>query len=425
MQIRFIKKTNIRNQPDTTDPNNLIGQINAGSLLEVSAQLVPGQTNSGVSQFFIDGNGWYYWAGGAEMVMPTIPTVPSQGTVNTATSVPLLPQIQHSEGLLQPPDSDGMDVPPGETRPAHWAKTKDNSPVQEPIVSPVDWSAVRSSWGVEQLQIRNNWLDNHRGQNIKIAFLSTGINTQCLDVSRQKLLDVWVAPNCGDTVQDEDGTGTQAAVIAAGSGQITAGVAPEAQLLIAKVGRTDRSISAQNLVMGLDWAIESEADIVAILVDLPQPDPEIVAELTRLVQKAAERNITIVAPVGHSTERQPQRRYPAAIDGVWSIGAHDQLGQKCYFSAKSYRLDFLAPGESLATTSLDNRSMTVNTPSGAWATAFTAGCIALAIQAERNAATMQSTADRLTFWREQARFTRTHTEKGKDVEIGYGLLQID
>jgi subtilisin family serine protease len=422
MQIRFIKKTNIRTRPDATDPENLIGQINAGSLLEVADQLVAGRTNSGVSQFFMDGNGWYYWVGGAEVALSTT----SQNIEAAEPTVPIaLAQVQHFQGLLQPSDSDEMDIPSGETRPAHWTKTKDNMPIQEPITLPIEWSTVRSSWGVEQLQIRHKWLDNHRGQNIKIALLSTGIDVQCLDLPRQKVLDVWVAPNCGDTVQDEDGTGTQAAVIAAGSGQSTAGVAPEAQLLIAKIGRTDRSVAALDLVMGLDWAIESGADIVAILVDLPQPDPAIIASLEKLVEKAADHNITLVAPVGHSTERQPQQRYPAVIDGVWSIGAHDQLGQKCYFSAKSYRLDLLAPGESLATTSLNNRPITITTPSGAWATAFTAGCIALAIQAERNAATQQSAADRLALWRERARFTRTHTEKGKDVEIGYGLLQID
>ena len=71
-------------------------------------------------------------------------------------------------------------------------------------------------------------------------------------------------------MQDTDGIGTQTAVMAAGRGNGLTGVAPGATLFIAKIGTLDRLITPESLLDGLDWAITSGADIIAIMVDFPR-----------------------------------------------------------------------------------------------------------------------------------------------------------
>jgi len=125
------------------------------------------------------------------------------------------------------------------------------------------------------------------------------------------------------------------------------------KLLIGKIGEYDQGITPESLVAGLDWAIDAGAHIIALLVDFRELNTGQKQSLQEAINRALARNVLLLAPVGNSIERRPEDRYPASLEGVLSVGAHDIYGQRCAFSAKSYQLDLLAPGEGLLTSNLE------------------------------------------------------------------------
>jgi Subtilase family len=280
-------------------------------------------------------------------------------------------------------------------------------------------------WGIDQHQIPTAWWVNQKatGQGIRIALLSTGIDAECPDIT-DAIADGYIVRGLGDEITDTHGMGTQAAVLIAGRGPRLLGIAPDAHLLPVKIGEIDSLITPEALIEGLDWAINMEADIIAMLVDFPSLDAATLAAVQQKINAALAKNILLVAPVGNSTDRRPVLRYPAAFEGVLSVGAHDSFGHRSFFSAKSTRLDVLAPGEGLRSAGLQQQIQPANFQSTSIAAAFAAGALALLRQTERDKGTLSAPADLIGLLRDMAIAPKSHVAKGEDVEYGYGLLQL-
>ncbi|MBK6997734.1 MAG: hypothetical protein IPH31_23675 [Lewinellaceae bacterium] len=99
MKIRFRKVTNIRSDHQSlrADP---IGVVYANTLLEVDGVIHEGASVKGDNRWWRDHNGWYYWAGETEAIMPedraNIPSptpsvIPPAAPVATAPQLPLPP----------------------------------------------------------------------------------------------------------------------------------------------------------------------------------------------------------------------------------------------------------------------------------------------------------------------------------------------
>ena len=64
------------------------------------------------------------------------------------------------------------------------------------------------------------------------------------------------------------------------------GVAPQSKIIAAKVLNDEGTGTSQNIVAGIQWAIESGADILSMSLGSPEPDEEIhQALLTRYLQR--------------------------------------------------------------------------------------------------------------------------------------------
>jgi major intracellular serine protease len=294
--------------------------------------------------------------------------------------------------------------------------------------------AGRSNWAIEGYSLDQEWWKkrNLTGKGIRIAILSTGaaLNHPDLEGAVQLIFDTTEAtpssvPRPPSAVHrqpsdDEDGLGTQAAVLAAGRGNICFGIAPEATLLIGKLGAFDRNITPESLLAGVEWAINAKADVIALLVDFRELNASQRENLQNVVQKALANNIILLAPVGNSIERKPENRFPASFEGVIAVGAHDMYGKRSPFSAKSHQLDILAPGEDLLTSDMNQKPIK-NQKNTALATAFVAGFVALVKQWEMQNNRSSTPDDFLARLRESAIAHQLLT-KGNDVEYGFGLL---
>jgi len=478
MKIRFLEDTFIRNAPQTN--NDPIGYILRSAQIDVEPTPVAGEAIENNRYWYCDKNGWYYWSGKVEVVEyqnPAPEVAPYEDTskampeepeplplfeipsfINSAALpkneripegetrlVPLLEDLLLAEerfqamlqakkpqqGRSRSPEEDSFEVEQPEmplTSRGMEASDFVPFPVDEPAV-PLQESAVafwqnppaqQLNWGVRNYLIAQEWWQKRQltGRGIRLALLSTGIAPDHPDLG--KVEGIFQSPEVSNPVADSHGLGTQAAVVAAGTGQKVFGVAPEASLLIAKIGELDYTLTPEALEEGLKWAVNAQADIVAMLVDFPELGAEQAARLQAIISQAASQGTLFLAPVGNSDRKKPELRYPACLEGVFSVGAHDQYGQRSSFSAKSFKLDLLAPGEGLLSASLEGQPV-ANAKSVAIATAFTAGMLALICQWQRDRGLALSPDVIFGLLRETAASRRSFN-KGEDVEYGYGLL---
>jgi subtilisin family serine protease len=451
MKIRFRKDTNIRS--DHQNPGNSpLGKVYANTVIEVEYVPYEGATLQGDNRWWRDKNGWYYWAGETERLietpspvrpdkippplpqppaaeLPARPPVPAAQPVALPSpdeppheSVPegewRLPEIPDLEdddtdptpAVLTPPEKKTLAPPPPSLRTT-------SPPPASPLNNP---RAQRLNWGLETARIPAQWWQEQKlgGQGVRLAILSTGVAAQHPDLSGlhpENLMDF----TGNNDPNDAHGLGTQAAIVAAGRGAIAFGVAPELELLSGKIGAAPNEIRVEYLIEGLEWAIRRQADVVAMLTDFITLTDAQKQALSDVIARALDVGIILLAPVGNSSERKPEDRYPAALEGVISVGAHHAFNRRSDFSARSYHLDFLAPGEGLHTSNLQHDQV-VNSKDTAVATAFAAGFVALVKQWEKQQGLVSMPGDLTALLHETAHYEGIN--KGKDTELGFGLL---
>ncbi|MBC7775970.1 MAG: S8 family serine peptidase [Phycisphaerae bacterium] len=544
MKIRFRKVTNIRSDHHALGAAPL-GVVYANTLLEVDGVIHEGAALNGDNRWWRDHNGWYYWAGETEAVMPEAEAPPPQPAPLIPRPIavlqlpppplpppePIHPPVPAADLVALPvPDDDSFahaNVPEGEwrsldepTQPAVGASKAQTvaevvaeavavvvpvaeavavataapvaeavavavaapvaeavavavaapvaeavavavaapvaeavavavaAPVAEAVAAPVAEGIVfesiqtitqslanapatsppellapraqRLNWGHEAGQIPSHWWQEKRltGRGVTIALLSTGADPQhpdLLGIPAPVFANIFENQPFGDS----HGLGTQAAIVAAGKGHIAYGVAPQAKLLLGKIGSTPNDITPESLISGLEWAIAQKADVAALLVDFLELSELQKQQLGDVIARALDVNMVLLAPVGNSSERKPEDRFPAALEGVISVGAHHSFNRRSDFSAKSYHLDFLAPGEGLNTSDLQ-QGYGANLKNTAIATAYAAGFVALIRQWEKQHNEVYSPADIAAFLRDSAYYEGIN--KGKDTEMGHGIL---
>lgn len=458
MKIRFLEDTYIRSAPHT-GLGPPLGTVFKGTEIEVEATPVKGESIEDINLWFRDNKGWHYWSGRAVIVEQPAP--PPEKEEKGPPEGPAAPARAGQEEELPPPSIPAFidkktlpaneKIPEGETRhvpgldelmraeerfqggPEEGGRPKSLSgalsrsfvPGPENIDAGGSGGALwrdppgdHLNWAVSNYLIASDWWQSREltGSGVRIALLSTGITPGHPGLPTVEA--TFQYPDASKPMQDLQGLGTQAAIVAAGAGQAVFGVAPEARLLVGKIGEQDHLITPEGLLAGLEWAIGAGADIIAMLVDFPALQGQQIEALQQLIGQAATRNIILVAPVGTAVNKMPESRYPASLSHVLSVGAHDQFGQRSGFSAKSYHLDLLAPGEGLKV-SASAGQVRENVKSVAIAAAFAAGFLALI----RQWGPGRDMAPEAVFelLRETA-VSRRPFNKGEDVEYGYGQL---
>lgn len=401
MKIRFLSDTYIRPAPSATG-SEPIGIAFAGAVVEAAP--VQGEALEGVSLWYADANGWYYWAGMTEIVPEKALPPPADAARKAAPApppdAPVWPQADEPAASPEPP--------PGKRRKA---------PEPPPPDPPPD--PARLNWALALHRIPEDWWARGlRGNGVRLALLGTGALTDHPDL--RHIADSCAFPSRNSDVHDANGLGIQCAVTAAGAGALLYGVAPEAQLLIAKVGDQPLLIAPDDFISGLEWALEKDAHVVMTLAELPVLTPAQLKKIQQLIEAALARGVPLIAPVGTTLSNRPLQRYPAALDGVLAVGAHDPFEKRCAFSAVSPQLDLLAPGTGL-NYSLPGKPALPASRSTAIAAAYAAGVVVLAVQALQ---TREEAPDARALYQVLRRtaIVKSPYENALDPEYGAGLL---
>ena len=191
----------------------------------------------------------------------------------------------------------------------------------------------RIDWGSKLHDLPAAWRRT-RGSGIRVAVLDTGV-----DADHPDLVNAIEATQdfTGDGVEDVHGHGTHCAgIIAARRNNVGfVGVAPECQLLIAKVLGNNGSGSNSDIASGVNWAVDSGADIISMSLGGPNSD----GSLFRAIHRALMENKIVVCAAGNEGSMfQNSIGYPGRYGSVISVGAHDQNGNPAGFSSREGKL---------------------------------------------------------------------------------------
>lgn len=167
----------------------------------------------------------------------------------------------------------------------------------------------------------------------------------------------------GGSAQDTDGHGTfVAGVIAAAidDGVGVAGMAPSAQLLVAKVVGPDGTISPEAEARGIRWAVDSGARVINMSIgglrDPGDPTRDTFSRLeANAVAYAISKGVAVVAAAGNADDAPtmpwPYASYPAALPHVVGVAALTRGGDVSDFSDRDkVHVDIAAPGEGIVST---------------------------------------------------------------------------
>lgn len=148
------------------------------------------------------------------------------------------------------------------------------------------------------------------------------------------------------TYQDYTGHGTSVAGVISAKldGEGVVGVNPNAALYSLRVFDDENKAPLSRIIEAVFWAIDNGMDVLNMSFST-SVDSE---ALHYAIQQAYAAGIVMVAAAGNQGGAV---QYPAAYDEVVAVGSVDQQLQRSGFSATDGKLDVVAPGEDILSTS--------------------------------------------------------------------------
>ena len=234
----------------------------------------------------------------------------------------------------------------------------------------------------------------YSGSGIKVAVLDTGFDLAHPDYQARTIThESFVA---GESVDDVQGHGTHCAGTAVGSTPPTSnvpryGVAPDAELFVAKVLNNRGSGRELDIIAGIEWAIENECEVISMslgrAVGVQEPyDPLYEA----IAADALDAGSLIVAAAGNESDR----RYgyvapvgsPANAPSIMAVAAIESDGGVAPYSCGGIgtgEVTIAAPGSGVLS-SFPHPELYKRLPGTSMACPHVAGIAALWAQSDPN-----------------------------------------
>jgi subtilisin family serine protease len=197
---------------------------------------------------------------------------------------------------------------------------------------------------------------------VRVAIIDSGLDGGHPEFPRSRIWQArsWVG---GSALTDEEGHGTfVAGVIAAAlnNNEGIAGMAFPAQLVIAKIARSDQTIDVRDEAEAIRWAVDVGARVINLSIGgLRDPFNPKLDTFSRVeagaIEYAVRHGAVLVAAVGNSDEAPqtpwPYASYPAALSHVIGVSALTPTGNVPTFSDRDriYN-DISAPGQEIYST---------------------------------------------------------------------------
>ncbi len=236
----------------------------------------------------------------------------------------------------------------------------------EPVLSrhlaftPTDPLAARQ-WYLTQSRFYEPWLTLPRFEQVPVAIIDSGVDTSHPELAGKVIEKKSFVGGSPST--DPLGHGTFVAGIIAAqidNGIGIAGLAPSAQLLVAKVVNANHSIPVDAEAAAIRWAVDQGARVINLsfggIRDPLDPERDTFSHLEAdAVSYAVSNGVVVVAAVGNSDFAPSQpwsfASYPAALPHVLGVSAYDERGSVPKFSNRDRVYDDIAaPGVDILST---------------------------------------------------------------------------
>jgi len=197
---------------------------------------------------------------------------------------------------------------------------------------------------------------------VRVAIIDSGLDGGHPEFPRSRIWQArsWVG---GSALTDEEGHGTFVAgeiAAAINNNEGIAGIAFPAQLVIAKIARSDQTIDVRDEAQAIRWAVDVGARVINLSIGgLRNPFNPRVDTYSKVeaaaIEYAVRKGAVLVAAVGNSDEAPqspwPYASYPAALPHVVGVSALSPSGNVPNFSDRDRIFnDISAPGQEIYST---------------------------------------------------------------------------
>ena len=269
---------------------------------------------------------------------------------------------------------------------------------------------------------------NYTTNDVVVAVIDTGIDANHVDLDGGKVIYFkdWV--NGNTTPYDDNGHGTHCAGTIAGTGEGNIqykGVAPGSALLGLKVLDSRGSGTMSDIDAAIEWCINNKNayGIDVISMSLGSSGSSDGRDSTSLLcNEAMDAGIVTVVAAGNSGPNTYTIGSPAASDKAITVGAIADVGEKGYFQTyfssrgptadRRIKPDVSAPGYYIMSVKSGTITGYTEMSGTSMATPYTAGTVALMLDANPNLSTTQV----------KNKIMNTSVDygvSGKDIDFGY------
>ncbi|MEU2246375.1 S8 family serine peptidase [Streptomyces sp. NPDC019224] len=187
-----------------------------------------------------------------------------------------------------------------------------------------------------QIGTESAWAAGVTGKGVKVAVLDTGIDAAHPDFAG-RIADSKDFTGSRYGTDDKRGHGTHTASTVAGTGAASAGrergVAPDARLLIGKVLDDAGSGSASMIISGMQWAVDSGADIVSMSIGTAGPS-DCTDPISQAAESLAAQNKALFVIAAGNVGRSESITSPGCAPGALTVGAVDGDDETAAFSSR-------------------------------------------------------------------------------------------
>mmetsp|Transcript_23241 Transcript_23241/g.25888 ORF Transcript_23241/g.25888 Transcript_23241/m.25888 type:complete len:585 (-) Transcript_23241:98-1852(-) len=264
-------------------------------------------------------------------------------------------------------------------------------------------------YGIQLVKAKEVWDQyNIKGENVRVCVMDTGVNRDHPDLDQlfgydgNELVQPWW--------RDVDGHGTHVAgtIVANDNNLGVVGVAPGAEVFVARVFSTNGFFYSSNIITALQVCKDGGAQIISMSLGGPESVPYEQQAYKDLYEKF---NIVTVAASGNTGGYD--FLYPAAYDHVISVASVNRYGSRSTFSTRNSKVNVAAPGESILSTWENGSYATVSGTS--MACPHVSGVVALMLSSNPSATPAQ-------IFSVLASSSENPNTTGSDSNIGHGLV---
>jgi subtilisin family serine protease len=270
---------------------------------------------------------------------------------------------------------------------------------------------------LQAMHLPDAWNVTTGNDSMILAIIDSGVQLNHPDLAG-RLVPGYDFVNKDASADDDYDHGTMVAGIAAAvtnNGAGMAGATWGGRIMPIKVLDSKGQGSDDNIAAGITFAVDHGAKVL----NLSLGGPGASTTLQTAVDYATRHNVVVVAAAGNDGDKgvtaATTPHFPAACDGVISVGATDAAGNHAAFSSYGSWVDVVAPGETTATTGIVTtmRGSTYGSGSG---TSFSSPLVAAAVFLMRSA---DPNADQATI---TLRLTATARVLGDRNVYGAGMV---